>query len=222
MGSKYICVTTVRKRYGLRDHEIDRLPCKYCRNPHYRSAAPMRLYIEEQVIELARVVEVERKEEAKRKQEELEKRREARENERRDQALEAMTRVKSFKPMDILLMKPGKLGLPREVVNRIFDFVIEPFLPRNTFQAFDLLGSVKAVHRLALTSTDFLVGLSYAHEMISKQLDDIPAHFDWDKLLTDPVSFQVIELKTALKKLNLKISGNKPGMSILYLFSLIS
>lgn len=39
-----MCATTVRNRYGLRQAEIDRIPYALYRNPHYRSAAPMRLY----------------------------------------------------------------------------------------------------------------------------------------------------------------------------------
>ena len=52
---KRICASTCKTTHRLNDADLSMLECVRVRNPHYRSAAPMRLYFEAQVIEAARL-----------------------------------------------------------------------------------------------------------------------------------------------------------------------
>lgn len=47
---KRICASIAKSEYGLSETDLDILPCWRVSNPHYRSAAPMRLYEESAVI----------------------------------------------------------------------------------------------------------------------------------------------------------------------------
>lgn len=48
-----ITATTARSEYKLTDTDLDGLRCEHRRNPHYKSAAPMRLYAIRDVVQLA-------------------------------------------------------------------------------------------------------------------------------------------------------------------------
>ncbi len=43
-NEKFKCATHARSEYGLTDRDLEALECQLVRNPHYRTAAPMRLY----------------------------------------------------------------------------------------------------------------------------------------------------------------------------------
>ena len=43
--NSYICVTQAKKNYNLNENDLKDLECIYKRNPYYRSAPPMRLYL---------------------------------------------------------------------------------------------------------------------------------------------------------------------------------
>ena len=45
----YVYASTAKQTYKLSERDLGDLQCRYLRNPHYASAAPMRLYDEEEV-----------------------------------------------------------------------------------------------------------------------------------------------------------------------------
>lgn len=49
--SPYICASTAKNQYKLSESDLSRLQCKLVPNPHYRCAAPMRLYLRVDVLE---------------------------------------------------------------------------------------------------------------------------------------------------------------------------
>mmetsp|Transcript_8790 Transcript_8790/g.16405 ORF Transcript_8790/g.16405 Transcript_8790/m.16405 type:complete len:619 (-) Transcript_8790:447-2303(-) len=57
---KRITLTRARSEYNLPREVLDDLPCKLTRNPHYRSAAPMRLYLLRDVLRAEHKLSIER------------------------------------------------------------------------------------------------------------------------------------------------------------------
>jgi hypothetical protein len=214
-----ICLTTCRSRYGLTTDDLDVLDCITCRNPHYRSAAPMRLYVEEDVIALA--LDKERYEAEQRQYridhaEEIAAERARCEKERKDRiAAEAKARrdaskafVDRFYSSNIStenLYTPGNM-YPIDVLGRVLVMVARSLEPDGIrgpgIVAMDLLNA-------AMAFADMRVAAADGFAELGQLCPGIGFGFDY----RDPMAAKARDLQDASCVLGLKATGTKPELA---------
>lgn len=212
-----ICFTTCRARYGLTSDDLEALDCITCRNPHYRSAAPMRLYVEDDVIALA--LDKERYEAEQRQYridhaEEIAAERASREQERKDRiAAEAkarrdaskafMDRFYAFETAHVPKSTPGN-GWPTDVIGRVMVMIARSLEPDGIrgpgIVAIDLLNAAIACGPDA--AADGFVELG-------RLCPGIGFGFDY----RDPMAAKVRDLQDAACVLGLRSTGSKPELA---------
>jgi hypothetical protein len=215
-----ICLTTCRARYGLTTDDLEVLDCITCRNPHYRNAAPMRLYVEDDVAELAR--DKDRQEAAQRQYridhaEEIAAVRARREQERKDQiAAEAkarrdaskayVERFYAFQCSNLIRASPGNRW-PVDVLGRVMVMVARSLEPDGIrgpgIVAADLLNAALAF------GTDMRVAISDGFAELSRLCPGIGFGFDY----RDPMAAKARDLQDAACVLGLKSTGTKPELA---------
>lgn len=214
-----ICLTTCRARYGLKTDDLDAIDCITCRNPHYRTAAPMRLYVEDDVRALAN--DKARYEEEQRQYridhaEDIAAERSRREKERKDQiAAEAKARrdaSKAFVYRFYAFVEPGIQGIttgnrwPIDVLGRVMVMLARSLEPDGIrgpgIVAMDLLNA-------AMAFTDMRVAVADGFAELGRLCPDIGFGFDY----RDPMAARARDLQDAACVLGLKATGAKPELA---------
>jgi XPA protein C-terminus len=211
-----ICFTTCRARYGLTSDDLEALDCITCRNPHYRNAAPMRLYVEDDVIALA--LDKERYE-AERRQyridhaEEIATERVRREQERKDRiAAEAkdrrdaskayVGRFYAFNDPYVPRPTPGNRW-PIDVLGRVMVMLARSLEPDGIrgpgIVTMDLLNAAMAFDDMRVAAADGFAELG-------RLCPGIGFGFDY----RDPMAAKARDLQDAACVLGLRSAGSKP------------
>lgn len=215
-----ICLTTCRARYGLTPDDLDVLDCITCRNPHYRSAAPMRLYVEDDVAELARAKE--RYEAAQRQYridhaEEIAAVRSLREQERKDQIVaEAKARRDASKAfvarfysvvesIDNRTTRGNRW--PVDVIGRVMVMLARSLEPDGIrgpgIVVMDLLNAAMVF------GTDMRVAVADGFAELGRLCPGIGFGFDY----RDPMAAKARDLQDAACVLGLRSTGSKPEIA---------
>jgi hypothetical protein len=214
-----ICLTTCRARYGLTTDDLDVLDCITCRNPHYRNAAPMRLYVEDDVADLARD---KARHEAERRQyridhaEEIAAEHARHEKERKDRiAAEAKARrdaskafVDRFYAFDDPYTPRASPGnrWPVDVLGRVMVMVARSLEPEGIrgpgIVAADLLNA-------ALAFADMREAAADGFAELGRLCPGIGFGFDY----RDPMAAKARDLQDAACVLGLKATGSKPELA---------
>ena len=225
---KSICASTARQKYRLSEAQLATLDCRYVRNPHYRSAPEMRLYLESDVEALARRAAADAEhhkatagERAAQKAVDLKAAR-----------TEAKLRVAAFYGT-----MPAQPAPPPEAADYESDVRHRnDRLPGDLFQAIAIgLGGTldhwlrgpcavaNDLANLSLASRDFhraayehgLPTLSAAIDGANSPPDGALTEAEWDVLVRDPCAcrrFRLDRLKAACKVMKCNISGTKPEL----------
>jgi hypothetical protein len=224
---KYICVSTVRKEYKLNDDDLKEIECKYVRNPRYRCAPEMRLYVEDEVKKLAK--NIEKKKELERqyniehadeilskKLEEKKKKQDEKRKEKKKEQDEKKTLVKNF-TSNTISIEYGSTNLPNEILMLIMNKVIDTYEP-NGIRGPSIIA--QEIINIGLSCKDFYNILKYGLETLSNIMNIMNINqinwdlLDWDKLIKNPNSAKLPILKTAARELELKVSGTKAELII--------
>lgn len=214
-----ICFTTCRARYGLTSDDLDALDCVTCRNPHYRNAAPMRLYVEEDVVALAldkERYEAERRQWAIDHAEEIATERARREQERkeaiaaeakarRDASKAFVDRFYAFKDPYVSRSTPGN-GWPIDVLGRVLIMLARSLEPEGIrgpgIVSMDLLNAAMAFDDMRVAAADGFAELG-------RLCPGIGFGFDY----RDPMAAKARDLQDAACVLGLKSTGSKPEIA---------
>lgn len=214
-----ICLTTCRARYGLTYDDLDALDCITCRNPHYRNAAPMRLYVEDDVAELARDkarYEAEQRQYRIDHAEEIAAERAMHEKARKDRiAAEAKARrdaskafVDRFYAFNNSIDNRSNPGnrWPIDVLGRVMVMVARSLEPDGIrgpgIVAMDLLNA-------AMAFADMRVAAADGFAELGRLCPDISFGFDY----RDPMAARAGDLQDAACVLGLKATGTKPELA---------
>ncbi len=202
-----ICATTAKARYRLRDSDLRLLHCDRYINPHYRSAAPMRLYYEEDVQELAGEVAAER----------------ALARERAPLlAAEKAAAIKAARRADVealaayapavVVSETGDCGLPLptdtlEHVARLLGGSVEPTGVRGPgIVARDLCSMAATCRELRVAARVGFAALASG--------TDIHGGTDWATLLRAPTSMSGVALRAAARERGVPVSGSKADLAM--------
>ena len=200
-----ICATTAKQKYGLNENDLAEIECIYTRNPYYRSAPQMRLYIEKDIIEIS--------EKKKLRAQYLEKHADeiaaAKKDEKAKEVQAANEIVKEFSKPESMTNKSGTFPLPYDVLKCIFEIIIQEYEPSGVRCCQSL---VKDLVNISETCWDFRnVVKDYAipdfDTKVATLLTDNDT--DWEKVLQEPSSLKLPDLKQAARTLNIKVSGTK-------------
>lgn len=200
---KRICASTARKEYNLSETDLSNLECDYVRNPHYRSAPQMRLYLESEVKEYA---------EKKAEQQKYNK-------EHADEIAKAAilakqkkweNRLNDFSDGSVMMrdLENGNLELPYEVVNTIIGKLFDEYEPRGIR---NLNSIVHDVLRISEASKDLCnVVRKYALPKLDGMIKSpLRAQIPWNTLVQNPMALKVRDLQAAARDVEAKISGKK-------------
>lgn len=207
-----ICLTTCRSRYGLNDGDLSALDFIACRNPHYRSAAPMRLYVEDDVRELAREKERLRAERtqylldhADEITAERKDRVAAEARARRDGSKAFVERFYAFGDPCEHHSTPGNV-LPIDLLGRVMVMVARSLEPDGIrgpgIVAMDLLNA-------AMAFADMRAAVADGFAELGRLCPGIGFGFDY----RDPMATTLRSLLDAARVLDLKTTGTKPELA---------
>ena len=130
---------------------------------------------------------------------------------RRVESKAVLRHVKEMR-VNSLIKQTGMLGLPREIIRRIMEYICDDHEPEGV-HVLPLVAT--ELVNIALSCPDFLAALPHSYNYLASNLSGVqslPAEHDWNQLIRDPVSFKVSELKVALQALNLPANGLKCGI----------
>lgn len=200
---KRICASTAKSEYSLSEKDLEMLPCLRVSNPHYRSAAPMRLYEESAVI----AASIEKAEQLKYLSEHKEEIAEAK-------RIQAKARADSVKQEAILQIsafrqpKPvsgGSTKLPVEIWNIIVQKFMEDL-------EIDGIRTVMVVAReicaAAMTCKDLWTAGQLTLEALAEPLQKfLPSELK--AAVQHPTSLKLPQLKFVAKSLGCSMTGTK-------------
>ena len=197
-----ICASTVKSKFRLSERDLEKLPCLLVPNPHYLSAAPMRLYEEAAVI----LASIEKEEQARYLEEHKEEIAEA----KRAQTKERMTDLANRASVQVSKFqqpKPipdGNTTLPVEMWVMILDN-----LQLGYDELYTLLTVAREICTAAITCRDLHNAAQTAlQSLAAQQRTTLPEIVD--EALKHPARLQLSQLKSVAKELGCMVSGTKP------------
>lgn len=201
--TKRICAGTAKSEYALSDKDLEILPCWRVSNPHYRSAAPMRLYEESAVI----AASIEKQEQLKYLSEHKEEIAEAKRLQAKARAdsakQDAMLQVSAFRQPEPV--SGGNTKLPVE----IWHIIIQKFMEDIEI---DGIRTVMVVAReicaAAQTCRDLWTAGQLALETLAEPLN-IFLPRDLKAAVQHPTSLKLPQLKHIAKSLGCSTTGTK-------------
>ncbi|KAG2439129.1 hypothetical protein HXX76_004496 [Chlamydomonas incerta] len=230
-----ICQSHAMERYGLARWELDALTdMKLKPNPYYKSAAPMRLYLQREVKAIYEKKQEHLKYEADHAEEFAAAREEAA-RQRREAAKEAALAKEAplKRPSAGESVPAGNTPLPQELWAVVFQRLAATLEPQGGVRdpgvvAADIVGAGLACRDMFIASRAGLEAL--AEEVEAKRplgmlTAPIPALVNagagagvdwarWDKLLRTPLSCAMTELKAACKEMGEMVSGTKAELVV--------
>jgi hypothetical protein len=209
---KYICLSTVKNDYKLNEQDIEELECTYVRNPHYRSAPHMRLYVEEEIKKISKEKNKRILYEQEHAEEILAEKIAKKIAEKKEHSQKAKDIVKNFKSKNIDI-NYGSTNLPNEVIMIIMEKLAQSYEYEGIRSPYIV---TQDIINMTLVCKDFYNTLQFGLKTLSNLIPtkyiyaiDIFSEFDWDKFVSNPNSFTLVLLKQAARILDIKIGGTK-------------
>ncbi len=212
--TKYVCATRAKSQYGLTERDLDALECRYVPNPHYRSAAPMRLYKVDDVEELqTKNQQTARESNAIRvTPEEKEAARKAKQRAENDSAT---AKVMDFASSSSSARLHGSSDLdtcpmPIDVWTHVLCSLAADMDPLRSMSVV-----VQDVCRAALTCRDFRIASRAALQILSSTPRTSTFNYDNNDdelrapLVKTPMSMRLVDLKTIARNVGVHVSGTK-------------
>nr|WP_294564167.1 hypothetical protein [uncultured Rhodopila sp.] len=219
---KRLCASLAKATYDLTDRHLLSLSFQEARNPHYRNAPPMRLYLEDEVIALSNRVEEQRQYEIEHAAEIAADKLAAAKERRAAAAAEAKAFVSKFEGVRLAdsLMGQSDLPLPHDFLRSVVDCLAAGYEPDGVrgagVVARDLLNISSACSDLRVVVRQH--GLPALGARVPA-LADADIH-RWDDVIRDPNAFKLPHLKRAAKALGEHTTGNKPEIIVRVLSAL--
>jgi hypothetical protein len=198
-----ITASRAKGQYGLNDRDLARLGCEYARNPHYRSAPCMRLYL---------LAEVEAASDAKREREAAwdagrEDRARAAKDAAREIARAARDRVSSM-PAASAPSEIGSTPLPAHVwADAMRVLMREAWDP--CIGARHVCSAAMACRDMRLASIEVL--LTCTTGILER---DVALERALSRAVSDPTALKKDELKQLCADMRLAVGGNKPELIV--------
>ena len=205
----YICASTAKQTYRLSERDLEEIYCRYVRNPHYSSAAPMRLYDEDDVREIA-------EEKAERLQYERDhadeirsEKTEERKKLARELDTECKSRISSWNVSD-RVHERYDTSLPVDVWSAVMMKLCDDI-------EIDGVRGVSVVARdicnACLSCSDMKAASPLAFARLAFHCPNLPEIGEkpgtWDEFLSKPASMKVDVLKAMTRELGLMTGGTK-------------
>lgn len=208
-----ICASTAKADFKLTDRDLDSIGCEYVRNPHYRCAPSMRLYLLSDIIKLS--------EEKQRRLEYNETHWEEIQAEKKKQKLELRQKelteirekVSHISSNSVKQdRKEGQMMLPRDVLENIVDCLVSQYecfgIYNCNMVTKDLIALSEASIDLKNVVRDYALPKLCSRVRCRKRLNN-DVHAALDKCISAPNDTKLKELKMACSVLDLKVSGTK-------------
>lgn len=207
---KRICASTAKSVYELTENDLEALNCLYVRNPYYRCAGDMRLYLQSEVEELAAEVKKQRQYMIDHADEIKAEKLQAAKDKKKNQDISAKEIINAFKTVDISFTN-SLLPLPLDVIdivmqNVALDEQTDEFLRSPTNIAKTLISIERSCKELRGSTQN-------AWKLIQPN-NPLPDTVDWDAILSNPLNHKVEDLKQALKAIKQPLSGTKAVLVI--------
>lgn len=207
----YICASTAKQTYRLSERDLEDLECMYVKNPHYSSAAPMRLYDEDEVRDISEEkasrlqYEHDHAEEIKAQKNE-EKKRVAREL-----AAKCKQTIDSWNSSE-----RGQAGTYNSRLS--LDLWSSVLIKLSDDIELDGVRGVSVVARdicnACLSCPDMKAASHLAFKSLADRCPSLPTMNDdpdiWNQFILDPVSVRLDVMKRMARDLGLAVGGNKP------------
>lgn len=224
-----ITATTARTRYGLTDDELRRhLKCELVCNPHYKSAAPMRLYLETHVEDLAARIEAIRTadREAADRAATAEAVRKAMEADERKRDAQAMMRRLKERHTPSSPIAGEDDTLPLDVLGAVMRAIAREY--ESDGGIVDALCISQQLATAALVCRDFRLAARDGFSELGNIVQSDPfttsdPRSAWErraKAMHDPAGCKLPDLKETARELDQKVSGTKAEVAARVLASL--
>jgi hypothetical protein len=224
-----LCVTTVKKRYGLNDKDLEGLDVKYDYNPH--GPHPMRLYKKGEVEQVAAAKAAQRQWQEEHKEELAQQRLAARKQRKAEQMAVAKAAVERFAARAAAAaaakqqQREGDDGvvLPVEVLEAVLaSFTTSSLRPDALCGVWEAATAI--AQAAAASSTWYLASKAALQALaaaVPQQLlsafPQLPGTLDWevwDTVIQEPACLKLDQLKEAARVLGTTISGTKPQLIV--------
>ena len=205
-----ICASVAKARHGVNDAELATLECKLARNPCYRNAAQMRLYVESEVRQLAEAKR-ERAQYALDHADEIAAERAAARKAARIQVVAAarahMAATAEAAPVEDLPIVRASVALPQQVLEMIMGH-----LGRTALALGGPSAAARDVARAACACPDLRAAVTAGYVAIA------PPRDAFDTTLMDmlgaPMRHTVAQLRDASWALGIRTSGTKAELAV--------
>lgn len=225
-----LCVTTVKKRYGLNDKDLEGLDVKYDYNPW--GPHPMRLYKKGEVEQVAAAKAAQRQWEEDHKEELAAQRLAAQKQRKAEQMAQAKAAVERFAARAAAAaaakqqQREGDDGvvLPVEVLEAVMgSFTISSVRPDALMGVW---GAATAIAQAAAASSTWYLASKAALQTLAAAVPpqlllaafpQLPGPLGWeawDAVVQEPASLKLDQLKEAARVLGTTISGTKPQLVV--------
>jgi hypothetical protein len=224
-----LCVTTVKKRYGLNDKDLEGLDVKYDYNPW--GPHPMRLYKKGEVEQVAAAKAAQRQWEEDHKEELAAQRLAAQKQRKAEQMAQAKAAVERFAARAAAAaaakqqQREGDDGvvLPVEVLEAVMgSFTTSSVRPDALMGVW---GAATAIAQAAAASSTWYLASKAALQTLAAAVPpqllaafpQLPGPLGWeawDAVVQEPASLKLDQLKEAARVLGTTISGTKPQLIV--------
>ena len=213
-----LCASDAKSTYKLNESDLAELACEFRRNPHYRSAPDMRLYTDVDLRgAVQRKLERLREEAALRAAAEVRRASAAKEEKARTKSL-----VKTFRDASVSASASTSAGardsdsidLPPDILKKIAS-ILASSLEVDGVRGPGIVARDVLNFGMACLDTSKVVGdaiASIGEASCEWEASRTGAITDWDRIVADPTSFKLPELKEAARGLGVKVSGTKPEL----------
>ena len=209
-----ITVTEVRQQYKLKDEDIAHLDCEVRRNPHYRNAAPMRLYDLEDIKAAAASKKLRLASEEETAKEVRAARDQANDEAKKAHALSCKARVQSWAGASSAFQYRMGTILPLDVLEKILKFLCNDFEPNGvracSVISRDLVNASMACKELHVASRAAFRHLKNV-QLGQSGVRSTPQEGGLlDQFLSDPNSLRLDQIRSIAKSCGVKVSQPKP------------
>lgn len=212
---KRVCASVAKAEYGLSEKDLDALSCDLSRNPHYRCAASMRLYLVSDVQAASDAKKIRRQYELEHADEIALSKAECARALRKKLVKDARDAVAGFPAtVTCLQQQHGDFPLPPDVLAVVLCKVADSVEPEG------LRGPgvvAQDICNAALVCRDMrhaaIAAMQHLGTLLEPMPRDLPVE-DWNELVRRPMSFTLPTLRTAARALDCPTSGAKSELVV--------
>ena len=236
-----ICATDAKRIYGLNDVDLSQVACELRRNPHYSSAAPMRLYLIEDVLNIAKHKEERQKYEADHHAEIVAERVAARKQQAQNAKEAAAARVGTIVASITTSVRDESEpwswpNIPQNVLEHVMIQLANGVEPRaHGIRCFSAVA--KDIANLAISCPDFRAVASTGYKALAAKVESLEPGFvrAWDltnschlhtnvdkiiqtlqldEFVENPMKLTVLQIKALANQLYLPMTGTKAQLIV--------